>query len=130
MATSLSYLMLDANYDPVFANGTSLTGLQAVEQAILTRLNLFLAEWWENLKLGLPVFQVMLAQLGSARTIQAAQQAVAADILTLSPYVTSVTVVTVTLNSADQLAIQVTVQTIFGTTTVQAAPGASAVIGA
>jgi hypothetical protein len=126
---SLSYLMLDSDYDPVFANNTSLTGAQAVAQAILTRLRLFLGEWFENLNLGLPVFQTMLGQLGSPRTLQAAQQAIVADIMTLSPYVTSVTATSVSFNSANQLNIQVTAQTIFGAVSVTTAPGASAVIG-
>ena len=127
---SLSYLMLDAEYDTVFSNATALTGLQAMQQAILTRLNLFLGEWYENLNLGLPVFQVMLGQLGSSRTIQAAQQAVAADIMTLAPYVTAVNNVSVAFNIAGQLSIQVIAQTVFGVVNVTSAPGASAVIGA
>jgi hypothetical protein len=127
---SLSYLMLDAENDTVFNNATALTGRAAVAQAILTKLNLFLAEWFENLNLGLPVFQVMLGQLGSSRTIQAAQQAVAADIMTLAPYVTSVITVAVAFNDASQLSIQVTAQTVFGVVNVSSAPGASAVIGA
>ena len=130
MATSLVYLALDAENDTVFANAYALTGLQAVEQAILTRLNLFLGEWFENLNLGLPVFQVMLSQLGSARTLQAAQQAVAANILTLSPYVTAVSSASVTLTQFNQLVIQVSAQTVFGIANVTIAPGASAVIGA
>ena len=73
---SLSYLMLDSGYDPVFADGTSLTGTQAVAQAIMTRLKLFFGEWWENLALGLPVFQSMLGQLGSQRGLAAINLAV------------------------------------------------------
>jgi len=125
---AILYLALDADYDPVFAANTALTGQPAVVQAILTRLKLFQGEWWENLNLGLPVFQSMLAQLGTQRTQQAAQRAVAANIATLSPYVTSVNNVSVSLNGAGQLSIQVSVQTAFGLVAVQTAPGASAVI--
>jgi hypothetical protein len=122
--------VLDAEYDTVFSNATALTGSQAVRQAILTRLNLFLGEWYENLNLGLSVFQTMLGQLGSSRTQQAAQQAVAADIMTLAPYVTAVNTVIVEFNSAKQLSIQVIAQTVFGVVLVTTSPGSSAVIGA
>ena len=124
---SLSYLALDSSYDPIFANGTSLTNLQAVTQAILTRLRLFLGEWWENLNLGLPVFQTMLGQLGTQRVQQAAAGAVTRDILSLSPYVTAVSSVSVTFTNG-RLNISAVVQTAFGTVQVQTAPGASAVL--
>lgn len=124
---SLSYLMLDASYDPVFAANTTLTGRAAVAQAILTRLNLFLGEWWENLNLGLPVLQSMAAQLGSSRALQAAQQYVVTDIMTLTPYVTAVTGVTLSFVNG-RLGITANVQTVFGLVTVQAAPGASAAL--
>jgi hypothetical protein len=124
---SLSYLLLDPSYDPVFAANTTLTGTKAVSQAILTRLNLFLGEWWEDLSLGLPVLQSMVAQLGSSRAIQAAQQAVIDQIMTLAPYVVAVTSATVAFVNG-KLSVQVTVQTAFGMVTVQTAPGASAAI--
>jgi len=91
--SSISYLQLDSLNDPVFANGTSLTGAAAVQQAVLTRLNLFLGEWWENLNLGLPVFQVILGQLASPRG-QAAMQLAIQQNIQGAPYVTSVGKVT------------------------------------
>jgi hypothetical protein len=126
---SISYLLLDQAYDPVFADGTSLTGTQAVAQAILTRLKLFLGEWWENLNLGLPVFQSMLGQLGSPRGIAAMQLAIQQNIAG-APYVTAVTGVVVAFTNG-QLQYTAQVQTAFSPTTVSnAPPGASAILGA
>lgn len=88
MAT-FTYLLLDANNDPVFDPSVQLAGSAAVAQAVLTNLRLFLGEWWENLSLGLPVFQQMLGQLGSQRTLNAVQLAIRKQI-EATPYVTQV----------------------------------------
>jgi hypothetical protein len=91
MATSsVSYLMLDAQYDPVFIPAVSLTGRLAVGQNILTRLNLWLGEWWEDRNLGLAVFQKILGQLASPRG-QAAMSQLIQQQIQETPYVTSVT---------------------------------------
>ena len=125
MATpSLSYLMLDSGYDPVFADGTSLTGTQAVAQAIMTRLKLFFGEWWENLALGLPVFQSMLGQLGSQRGLAAINLAVQQNILG-TPYVTGVVDVTTSFPNG-QFRFTATATTAFGQVTVSNVPGAGA----
>jgi hypothetical protein len=123
---SLSYLMLDSVNDPVLAGGTSLTNGAACAQAILTRLNLFFATWWENLNLGLPVFQQMLGQLGSARGI-AAMNLVVQQNVEGAPYVTSVVCTTAFTNG--RLTIQVQAQTVFGIVTVNYTPGLSASLG-
>ena len=127
MAT-IAYLMLDQDNDPVFANGTSLTNAAVVSQAVLTRLRLFMGEWWEDLSLGLPVFQAMLGQLGSQRGIAAMQLAIQQNIIG-TPYVTGVTNVAVNFSAAGQLSFTATVQTAFGPVTVNGAPGASASLG-
>ena len=44
-SVNISYLALDVNNDPDFNASSSLTGIDAIAQAILTRLNLFLGEW-------------------------------------------------------------------------------------
>ena len=44
--SSILYLRLDANYDPIFDPDAELSDLQAVAQAIRTRLLLFMGEWW------------------------------------------------------------------------------------
>ena len=109
---TIQYLQLDSFYDPIFDPAVALTNAAAVTQAIQTRLNLFLGEWWENLSLGLPVFQSMLGQLGSPQGLAAMQLAIQQTIQG-TPYVTSVTSTSVTFENG-QLGLQYTVQTAFG----------------
>ena len=49
---SIQYLRLDPVNDAIFAAQSSLTDLDAVAQAILTRLKLFQGEWWETFSSG------------------------------------------------------------------------------
>ena len=125
--STISYLQLDSSNDPIFAGGTSLTDAAAVQQAVLTRLNLFLGEWWENLKLGLPVFQVILGQLASQRG-QAAMQLAIRQNIEGAPYVISVTKVeTIFIDGAFKFSAVYT--TAFGTFTVSSnLPALSAAI--
>lgn len=131
MATSLSlsYLRLDSSYDPIFVASASLTGVDAVAQSILTRLKLFLGEWWENLSVGLPVFQSMLGQLGSTAGLAAIQLAIQQNIEG-APFVTTVDSVAVNINSAGQVTVTVTAQTVFGIVNVTSLQGSSAQVGA
>ena len=114
--STIAYLQLDAQNDPIFADNTALTDAAAVEQAVLTRLNLFLGEWWENLNLGLPVFQVILGQLASQRGQSAMQLAIRQNIQG-APYVTSVGKVTTSFVNG-QFKFQADYTTAFGTSTV------------
>ena len=111
MASTIQYLQLDASYDPILDPTANLTDADAVNQAILTRLNLFLGEWWENLNLGLPVFQSMLGQLGSPQGLAAMQLAIQQTIQG-TPYVMS-TSSTVNFENG-KLSISYTTQTAFG----------------
>jgi hypothetical protein len=124
---SFAYLMLDSNNDPVFADGTSLTGAAAVEQSIVTRLNLFLGEWWADLNIGLPVFQQMLGQLGSQHGLTAMTLAVQQNVES-GPFVTSA-LCTTTFTNNSQLNIRVAAQTVFGTVIVNYTPGLQANLG-
>jgi len=112
----ITYLALDSSYDPIFADGTSLTDLAAVRQIILTRLRLFLGEWWEALNIGLPVFQRMLGKLGSAKGQAAMNRAIQQNIEG-APYVTGVVNVQASFN-AGKFAFTATAQTEFGRVTV------------
>ena len=122
--STISYLALDASNDPVFADTTSLTDIRAVSQTILTRLKLFLGEWWENLAIGLPVFQSMLGQLGSQSNLAIIQGLVQQNIQG-APYVTNVTSIQVAFVDG-VFTFTAVAQTSFGTVTVSNAPGASA----
>ena len=112
----ITYLALDASYDPIFADGTSLTDGQAVRQIILTRLKLFMGEWWESLNTGLPVFQRILGQLASSKG-QAAMNRLVQQNIEGAPYVTGV-VNTQTSFDNGVLSFTTTAQTEFGQVTV------------
>lgn len=117
---ALNYLLLDKKNDPVFEPGAQLSGSAAVSQAILTRLRLFLGEWWEDLTLGLPVFQSILGQLGSAQGIAAMSLAIQRQIEGV-PYVTAVTSIKTSFTNG-KLLFSATAQTQFGTVSVSNLP--------
>jgi hypothetical protein len=109
---TIQYLQLDADYDPIFDPTANLTDAYAVNQDIMTQLRLFLGEWWENLNLGLPVFQQMLGQLGTPQGLTAMQLTIQQAILAV-PYVTSVTNIAPTFVNG-RLSVQYAVTTQFG----------------
>jgi hypothetical protein len=68
------YRRLDANYDYSFGHGKQdfLTDVEAVGQAILTRLWLLYGEWWEDEADGLPLWQSIIGVSGGPQNKQAA----------------------------------------------------------
>jgi hypothetical protein len=126
-SSSVSYLLLDESYDPVFIPAASLTGAAAVSQNILTRLNLWYGEWWENLSLGLPVFQSILGQLGTQQSQKAMALAIQQQI-EQTPYVTSVTSIKFSFESG-KFSFTCVVQTAFGEVTVSSVPALGSSLG-
>lgn len=122
MATSptIQYLQLDKYNDPIFDPSANLADIDAVAQAILTRLRLFLGEWWEDTSIGLPVFQLILGQLGSAQGLSAMTLAVQQNIEG-APYVTSVQNVQIDFTDG-ALTITADAYTSFGPVAVNTAP--------
>lgn len=55
----MRYRRIDVNGDYTFGNGQYdfLVDIEAVPQAITTKLKLFQGEWWEDLSEGLPFYQ-------------------------------------------------------------------------
>lgn len=123
LAPTISYLLLDPDYDPVFDPKAALVDAYAVQQAILTRLNLWQGEWWEQLSIGLPVFQQMLGQLGDKRG-QAAMALAIQQVIEGTPYVAAVNDVQYQFVN-NQFAFTASVQTAFGQVTVNYTPGLS-----
>ena len=80
---------LDSNYDPVYGNGQDdyIFDIYAVAQIIKSRLKLWLAEWWEDQKEGLPMTQKILGKMGTSKAI--ADQAIQKRIVG-TPYVTGI----------------------------------------
>jgi hypothetical protein len=85
------YRSLGDGYDPLWGQGQSnfKTDVDAVGQAILTRLSLFLAEWWEDQQDGTPYWQQILGASASLRQQQAISLILQSRILA-TPYVLSV----------------------------------------
>ncbi len=106
-------LRLDDNHDLIWDTSATLTDANAVAQIIETRLLLFLGEWWENTAIGLPVFQLILGQLGSNQGIAAMTLAVQQNIEG-APFVTAVSAVSVVFADG-RLSITASAQTTFGT---------------
>ena len=124
---SITYLLLDAGYDPVFDPNSQLTDQAAVTQVILTRLRLFMGEWWENLNLGLPVFQAMLGQLTTSANQVAMQSLVQAQVQS-APFVTGVSSVSAAFENG-AFKFSALAQTVFGPVNVTNTPGSSASLG-
>jgi hypothetical protein len=67
----IRYRRLDANDDPERGQGRAnfATDLEAVCQAILTRLRLFEGEWFENILEGLPLWTEILGSSGNNKEV-------------------------------------------------------------
>ncbi len=67
------YRQLDDNGDYIFGRGKHayLEGVDAVAQAIKTRLLLLYHEWWEDLEDGLPLWEKIMASSGRPDNIKA-----------------------------------------------------------
>ena len=117
MAT-LTYRKLDSNGDPMMGRGTAnfVSDLDAVAQAILTKLRLFTNEWWENRNTGTPLFDEMLGTSNNSKP-QLVAQLLKQRILE-TPYVLSVNHLETNFDSGSrrfQFSCQVTTQ--FGSVT-------------
>lgn len=124
--SSILYLRLDNSWDLIWDPVAQLSDIEAVAQAIKTRILLFQQEWWENLKDGTPMFQEILGYRKTAGAQQLATMALTQRILG-TPYVTAVENVSVSFNPVTRSFIySATAQTSFGQVTVTNAPGAAA----
>jgi hypothetical protein len=132
MAT-ITYRKLDLNGDPLWGGGQTnfMSDLEAIAQAIGTRLKLLQGEWWENLNLGTPIFQSMLGVPGSGKRPRPVSLLLVQRILS-TPFVTGVSNVTTSYDpNARAFQFSCQVQTRFGTITVATQPpGASATLQA
>jgi hypothetical protein len=110
------------NNDPICGQGQSnfLTDLQAVAQAVVTRLQMFEGEWWANTADGLPLWQNILGQNGNNNN--------AIDLLIVqrilgTPFVTQVVSTQSSFNSATfSYAFSAVIQTSFGPISVSNIP--------
>lgn len=68
----MKYRKLDKDGDYVFGNNSSdyIEKDDAIAQAIKTKLYLFYGEWWEDISIGLPMFQSILGQVSNSNLRQ------------------------------------------------------------
>lgn len=126
--SSITYLKLDAQNDPIFDPQASLVDIYAVQQAIKTRILLFQGEWWENLNEGTPMFQSIMGRRATPSGQQVMSSAFSARV-SGTPYVAAVQDPELTFDVITRaLAYESTALTSFGPIPVVIAPGATAVI--
>lgn len=130
MAAQIMVQQVDANNDPIEgANGpVFIADIDAVAQIIATRMKLLLGEWWENLSVGLPLFQSMIGT-SAATANQTAVLLILQAYIEACPYVLELVDFDYEINlqfRGATFACEVSTQ--FGTLTVTNAPGSSAVV--
>jgi len=127
--SAITYLRLDANHDPIFDPDAELSNLDAVAQAIDTRLLLFQGEWWENLSEGTPMFQGIIGNRASQSGLEVMSLAISSRIAG-TPYVSAVENISITFNPTNRkLTFSAIAQTSFGSVPVTFTPGAVASLG-
>lgn len=101
---SITYRQLDVNNDPIWGQGSAdfLSDIDAVAQAILTRIRLFEGEWWENLNEGTPLWQKILGVGGANNRQQQISLLLQSRILG-TPYVAEITNLQVSFNAAQRI---------------------------
>ena len=112
----MKYRKLDENGDYVFGNNSNdyIEKDEAIAQAIKTKLYLFYGEWWEDISLGLPMFQSILGQVSNSNLRQTVIL-LCAEQINLVEGVTSVDSISVDI-SARKLGLTIDVTTENGTT--------------
>lgn len=116
----IRYRKLDQNGDYTFGKGQQcLTyGTYAVGQAIQTRLKLLKGEWFEDISLGLPLFQNILGQIPTEDNLSIADSQIKSQILN-TPDVTGIESFSRDYDSVNrQYTYTATVNTKYGTITV------------
>ena len=112
----MKYRKLDENGDYVFGNNSHdyIEKDEAIAQAIKTKLYLFYGEWWEDISLGLPMFQSILGQVSNSNLRQTVIL-LCAEQINLVEGVTSIDSISVDI-SARKLGLTIDVTTENGTT--------------
>lgn len=118
--STILYRQLSATGEPQWGQGAAnyLSDVDAVAQAVLTRLSLFQGEWWENLEEGVPLWQSILA-LGGISTRQQEISLILRDVILGTPYVTGTSNMQINFDSNLRVeTFYAEVQTQFGSTLV------------
>lgn len=117
----MRYRKLDANGDYTFGSAAQnfYYDLDAVAQAIKTRLKLLSGEWWEDIQDGLPLFNIILKQKGTPQGIKTIETLIGERILDTIG-VTSISSAKGTFDPTKRsYSYSAQVNTIYGTVTIQ-----------
>lgn len=108
----MKYRRLSPTGDYMFGYGNTsfVTDIDAVRQAIYTKLKMFEGEWWENLTDGLPFFQ----QIAGSRDKSTIDSLVKARILQ-TPNVTGISSFSSSISSTRKYTATAAVNTAYGT---------------
>ena len=110
------YRKLDQNGDYVFGNNKLdyISGKEAVAQAIKTKIMLFYQEWWENISVGIPMFQSIVGKVADVN-LQMAITLLVTNRIQEIPEVVSVKDVKVNSDSSNRvISLELKVDTIYG----------------
>lgn len=115
----MKYRRLDAKGDYVFGAGSQnfVTDLDAIRQAVQTRLLLLYGEWWENITTGLPLFQSIINQFNIETVKNGAESLVSKQILSVDG-VSAVKNVSVEF-TLRKFSYYATIDTVYGETEVE-----------
>lgn len=122
--SQIIYRSLGTDYDPLWGQGQRnfITDIDAVGQAILTRLKLFQGEWWSDQQDGTPYWQQIMGQ-GASQRQQNKISLILQQRIFNTPYVLSLGRVIATFDSKSRtFSFYAEVNTQFGTVAVTNMP--------
>jgi hypothetical protein len=118
----MKYRELDADGDYTFGQGRFINNIEAVGQAILTRMKLLYGEWWERTDDGLPLFERILGVFVDERKRDAVDLVIS-ERVTGTPGVRNITRFDSEFYNR-RYSAQCTVNTIFGNIELEISDGA------
>lgn len=108
--------LTDDDYTFGHGIGDYYTDIDAVAQAIKTRLKLLYGEWWEDLTIGMPLFQGIIGKRGTPANINAAEMIIN-DTIRNTQGVTAINNLKLEYDSVTRrMRYKAEIQTIYGTT--------------
>lgn len=115
----MKYRKLDKNGDYMFGNNglDFISDTEAVAQAIKTKVMLFYQEWWEDISIGIPMFQSIIGKVADSNLKMTYTLLLTKRIQEIEQ-VTSVSNVEVKQGNRS-LSFKIDVDTIYGSTSVE-----------
>lgn len=117
----MKYRKLTPDGDYMFGHGMNdfYVDGQAVGQAVKTRLKLLYGEWWEDLTLGVPMFQGIIGRRGTPANVKTAELIIS-DAIKGTEGVVSIHALNVDYNSVTRrMSYRATIQTEYSTVDIE-----------